>query len=66
MSLRKNYDNKIPAYYKNMYKDGYTPNQILHALRKKMLHEYEMRMENKQSETDEITNIKIVSEVRKR
>lgn len=64
MSLWENHDNKIPDYYKNMDLDGYTPDQILHALRKKMLHEYEMRTENKQAETDKITNIKIISEVR--
>ena len=31
------YDRKIPDYYPTMYLDGYTPDQILHAVRRGMI-----------------------------
>ena len=34
MTLYENYDNKIPDYYLGMHLDGYTPAQILHAVRR--------------------------------
>ena len=37
MTLFENFDRKIPEYYPTMYKDGYTPEEIRHALRRKML-----------------------------
>ena len=37
-SLTMKYQKKeIPQYYKTMYQDGYTPEEILHAKRKEML-----------------------------
>ena len=37
------YDRKIPDYYPTMYMDGYTPNQILHAVRRVMIQRYQER-----------------------
>ena len=33
------YGKRIPEYYDTMYMDGYTPQEILHAINKKMLRE---------------------------
>ena len=35
------YDRKIPDYYPTMYLDGYTPDQILHAVRRGMIQRYQ-------------------------
>lgn len=37
------YDRKIPDYYPTMYLDGYTPDQILHAVRREMIQRYQER-----------------------
>ena len=37
------YDRKIPDYYPTMYMDGYTPDQILHAVRRGMIQRYQER-----------------------
>ena len=38
---------KIPDYYPTMYMDGYTPDQILHAVRRGMIQKYqERKLEN--------------------
>ena len=40
------YDRKIPDYYPTMYMDGYTPDQILHAVRRGMIQRHrESKME---------------------
>ncbi len=57
MTLYEYYDRQIPDYYDGMYLDGYTPEQILHAARRKMLDNYYDR----QNEVDEV---KITSEVK--
>ena len=46
---------KIPPYYRTMYLDGYTPQEIYQAHRRKML---ELINEN-----NEIPTVKIVSEI---
>lgn len=51
---------KVPEYYPTMYQDGFTPDEILHALRRKMMRQYEERMT---AET-EIGEFKITSEVK--
>jgi len=43
MTLYEYYDRKIPDYYDTMYRDGYSPEQILHSARRKILREYEAR-----------------------
>ena len=41
------YDRKIPDYYPTMYLDGYTPDQILHAVRRGMIQRHrESKLEN--------------------
>ena len=37
------YDRKIPDYYPTMYMDGYTPEQILQAVRRGMLQRHRER-----------------------
>ena len=36
MNLSEHYNKHIPDYYPTMYLDGYTPQEILHAVRRKM------------------------------
>lgn len=66
MSLIDQYFNNIPEYYNTMYMDGYTPEQIMYAARKKMLRMYEEREAAKRAEAEEkeIPTVKIVSEVK--
>ena len=66
MTLADYYNRNIPEYYDTMYQDGYTPNQIMTALRKKMLREYNEREAMKQAEAEqnEVWNVKITSEVK--
>ena len=56
MTLFDYYDRQIPEYYKEMYSDGYTPEQIAYALRRKMIQDHEERQT--------VNEIKITSEVR--
>lgn len=66
MSLIDQYFNNIPEYYDTMYMDGYTPEQIMYAARKKMQRMYEERETAKRAkaEENEIPTVKIVSEVK--
>lgn len=59
MSLLNNYYKNVPEYYKTMYIDGYSPEQILHAARQKMIREQEAI-----ADENEIPNVKIISEVK--
>ena len=61
MSLSDYYNRQIPEYYDTMYMDGYTPEQILMAFRKKLVRERE-----ESREATEIPNVKIISEVKVR
>ena len=65
MTLYEYLDSKIPAYYPTMYKDGYSPEQVLHAARRKILREYEDRKEAQRAEAEanEIPEVKITSKV---
>ena len=66
MTLYEYYDRKIPDYYDTMYRDGYSPEQILHSARRKILREYEARKAERLAEAEamEIPEVKITSEVR--
>ena len=64
MTLYEYYDRKIPDYYATMYRDGYSPEQILHAARRKILREHEAREAARRAEAMEIPEVKITSEVR--
>ena len=47
---------KVPEYYPTMYMDGFTPEQIRYALKKKIMREYE--------DTHAINEIRITSRVK--
>ena len=66
MTLADYYNRNIPEYYDTMYLDGYTPDQIMTAFRKKMYRDYEARMatQRAEAEANEISNVKIISEVK--
>jgi hypothetical protein len=61
MSLSDYYNRQSPEYYDTMYMDGYTPEQIMTALRTKLNRERE-----ESREATEIPNVKIISEVKVR
>jgi hypothetical protein len=61
MSLSDYYNRQSPEYYDTMYMDGYTPEQIMTALRTKLNREREERRE-----ANKIPNVKIISEVKVR
>ena len=66
MTLYEYLDRQIPEYYDTMYLDGYRPDQIIHAARRKILREHEARKAAKRAEAEanEIPEVKIVSEVK--
>ena len=60
MTLENYRSREIPEYYDWMYLDGFTPDEILYALHKKM-----NRQQAEQEElADSIDSIKIKSEVK--
>ena len=62
MNIQEQYFKGVPDYYPSMYLDGYTPQQIMYAVRNKMIQEYKKR---KMAKTErEITEFKITSEVK--
>ena len=65
MGIFEYLDSKIPDYYPTMYRDGYRPDQILHAARRKILREYEAREAAKRAaaEANEIPEVNITSKV---
>ena len=65
MGIFEYLDSKIPDYYPTMYKDGYTPEQILYSARRKILREYEARKEAQRAEAEanEIPEVRITSKV---
>ena len=66
MGIFEYLDSKIPDYYPTMYRDGYSPEQILHAARRKILQEHEARKAAKRAEAEAsvIPEVKITSEVK--
>lgn len=58
MSVGENYNKNIPEYYDTMYLDGFTPQEIYQALKKRML--------DKVNERKEIPTVEIVSEIKKK
>ena len=59
MNLLNSFHGNVPEYYNAMYLDGYSPEQILHAARQKMIREHEAK-----AEANEIPDVKIISEVK--
>lgn len=66
MTLFEYYDRQIPEYYDGMHRDGYTPQQILHAVHRKMKRAYYAQREAEQAaaEQSEVWNVKITSELK--
>lgn len=62
MNIQEQYFKDVPDYYPSMYLDGYTPQQIMYAVRNKMIQEYKKRKMAKAE--PEITEFKITSEVK--
>ena len=58
MSVAENYNKNIPEYYDTMYLDGYTPQEIYEAHRRKIL---ELINGN-----NDVPTVKIVSEIKKK
>jgi len=56
MNLADNHHRNLPVYYSYMYLDGYSPTQIFLAHRKRNIENFK--------EENEITNLKITSEVK--
>ena len=42
----------VPEYYDEMYQDGFTPDEIMYAVRKKMDREYNERIQKQQQEKE--------------
>lgn len=61
MTFAEYYNNKIPDYYHGMYRDGYTPQQVLYSAHRKMKQMFIIQPE---AEQDELWNIQIISEVK--
>ena len=55
MSVSENYNKNIPEYYDTMYLDGYTPQEIYQAHRKRMI--------DNVNEKKESPTVVIVSEI---
>lgn len=58
MTMYDYYTRNVPEYYRTMYLDGYTPQEILMSMRWKMIREREER------QPEQPTNINIITEVR--
>ena len=65
MTLYEYLDSKIPDYYPTMYRDGYSPEQIIHAAHRKIIRDHEAREAAKReaAEANEIPEVKITSKV---
>ena len=59
MTIMEQLNGDIPEYSRYMYLQGYTPEQIMAALHKKMLREVKER-----ADAEEIPVVKIISEAK--
>ena len=59
MTLYKDYNKNIPEYYNTMYMDGYSPEQILHAARRKMIQNFEDRQEAAEPDASIVSEVNI-------
>lgn len=55
MSVIENYNKNIPEYYDTMYLDGYTPQEIYQAHKKRMVDELTAK--------EETPTVEIISEI---
>lgn len=65
MGIFEYLDSKIPDYYPTMYRDGYSPEQIMYAAHRKLRKEYEAREAERRAEAEanEIPEVRITSKV---
>ena len=65
MGILEDLDRQIPDYYPTMYRDGYSPEQIMYAAHRKLRRECEAREAAKRAEAEanEIPEVKITSKV---
>ena len=65
MGIFEYLDSKIPDYYPTMYRDGYSPEQIMYAAHRKLRREYEAREAERRAEAEanEIPEVRITSKV---
>ena len=61
MTLAEYLNRRIPEYYDGMHRDGFTPQEILAALHKKMIQQYGSA---DQQTPDPFQNINIKSEIK--
>ena len=65
MSLIENHFKNVPDYYDWMYLDGYTPEEIMYSVSRKICRESQER-ENAEIDQSDTTKVKIKSEVKVR
>ena len=65
MGIFEYLDRQIPDYYPTMYRDGYSPEQIMYAAHRKLRRECEARKEAQRAvaEANEIPEVRITSKV---
>ena len=65
MGIFEYLDRQIPDYYPTMYRDGYSPEQIMYAAHRKLRRECEAReaARRAEAEANEIPEVKITSKV---
>lgn len=65
MGIFEYLDRQIPDYYPTMYRDGYSPEQIMYAAHRKLRRVCEAREAAKRAEAEanEIPEVKITSKV---
>ena len=52
MGFWDDYMRHVPEYYDEMYQDGFTPDEIMYAVKKKMDREYKERIQKQQQEKE--------------
>ena len=59
MTIYDKHNQNIPEYYNTMYMDGYSPEQILHAARRKMIQNFEDRQEAAEPDASIVSEVNI-------
>ena len=59
MTIYDKYNESIPEYYNTMYMDGYSPEQILQAARRKMIQNFEDRQEAAEPDASIVSEVNI-------
>ena len=59
MTIYDKYNESIPEYYNTMYMDGYSPEQILQAARKKMIQNFKDRQEAAEPDASIVSEVNI-------